>query len=191
VIRSRLPFLRLLGLGLLEGDLAAVRRIAAEQLDHGGGTLELPCGVGVFSDLFEGADYVGVDPDRRRIDCARACRPGIFLASRAHQIEVVEGRFSQVLAYRLLDDMTDGEARAVIGELARVTAPGGRLLLIGAAPVSGHALLARLAARLAGVTMPRDAGRISALLAPQFVVTSSQAFASGFVRRVSLVALRA
>ena len=182
--------MRLLGVGLLEGDLEATRDLVGRSLCPEGPTLDVPSRSGLLADLFAGHDYVGVDFDRADVDVARARRPGIYLHAPCERLDVPDGRFAQVLAFGLLDPLDDAKARRMVQEIARVTAPNGRLLAIGAAPVPARALAARLASRLSGLDGRRTTTAIESLLRPAFAVVESIAFRSGFVRRVVVSARR-
>lgn len=118
--------------GLLENDFKAIRATIRRELDLGPGrrTLDLGCGPGAFSDLFEKGDYVGVDLNARYIDHARRTRKGAFIVSDAKKVDLPAGRFDQVLIFGLLHHLPDDEARAVLSECRRLLVAGGHLLVI-------------------------------------------------------------
>jgi SAM-dependent methyltransferase len=117
---------------LLENDFKAIRALIRRELRLGAGlrSLDLGCGPGAFSDLFDGDDYVGVDLNPRYIEHAQRTRKGTFLAADARSIDLPDGRFDQVLIFGLLHHLSDEDARAVLGEARRLLVPGGRLLAI-------------------------------------------------------------
>lgn len=118
--------------GILENDFRAIRATIAREMDLGpaGRTLDLGCGPGAFSDLFEKGDYVGVDLNSRYIDHARRTRKGAFIVSDAKHVDLPDGRFNQVLIFGLLHHLPDGEVRGVLSECRRLLGPGGRVLVI-------------------------------------------------------------
>ena len=118
--------------GVLENDFKAIRSTIRRELDLGPGarTLDLGCGPGAFSDLFEAGDYVGVDLNAGYIDYARKARKGAFIVSDAKHVDLPDGRFNQVLIFGLLHHLPDEEVRAVLAEARRLLGPGGRLLVI-------------------------------------------------------------
>jgi SAM-dependent methyltransferase len=187
---KRLSFLSLLRIGLVEGDLTAIRERVERHLAREGPTLDIPCGPGLLADLFAGGDYVGADSRRADVDAAREKRPGIYICTPLDRIDVPDGRFAQVLALGLLDSLGADQARQTVREVARVTAQDGRLLAFGALPVPAGAIVARVASQLSGALMRRTAAETSALLAPYFAVVSCEPFRSGLVRRVTVVARR-
>jgi SAM-dependent methyltransferase len=117
---------------LLENDFKAIRTVIQRDLRLGQGlrSLDLGCGPGAFSDLFDGDDYVGVDLNRRYIEHAQRTRQGTFLVGDARRLELPDGRFDQVLIFGLLHHLPDDDVRAVLAEGRRLLAPGGRLLAI-------------------------------------------------------------
>ena len=118
--------------GILENDFKAIRSTICRELDLGPGarTLDLGCGPGAFSDLFEAGDYVGIDLNPGYIDHARRTRKGAFIVSDAKHVDLPDGRFSQVLIFGLLHHLPDEEARGVLAECRRLLGPGGRVLVI-------------------------------------------------------------
>ncbi len=135
---SSRPAVFLVVRAILTDDLAAIRaRVAREMVQPGRRTLDLGCGPGTFADLFQGEDYVGVDPNPRHIAYARRARPGAFLVDDLRRLPLPAQRFDQVLACGLLEGLADGSARAVVSEARRVLVPGGRLLVFAELPASG------------------------------------------------------
>jgi SAM-dependent methyltransferase len=118
--------------GILENDFRAIRATIRREMNLGPGarTLDLGCGPGAFSDLFEAGDYVGVDLNARYIDHARRTRKGAFIVSDAKHVDLPDGRFDQVLIFGLLHHLPDEEARGVLSECRRLLVAGGRVLVI-------------------------------------------------------------
>ena len=118
--------------GILENDFKAIRAIIRRELDVAPGvrTLDLGCGPGAFSDLFEAGDYVGVDMNARYIDHARKHRKGAFVVGDARKVDLPDARFDQILIFGLLHHLPDEDVRAVLSESRRMLAPGGRILAI-------------------------------------------------------------
>lgn len=117
---------------LLENDFKAIRAVIRRHLRTNGGasTLDLGCGPGEFSGMFEGGDYVGADLNSRYVEHARRTRKGSFLHADARRLELPAARFQQVLIFGLLHHLPDEDVRAVLAEACRVLAPGGRILVI-------------------------------------------------------------
>jgi ubiquinone/menaquinone biosynthesis C-methylase UbiE len=118
--------------GILENDFKAIRAVIRRELELGRGLrcLDLGCGPGAFSDLFEGDDYVGVDLNARYIEYANRARKGSFVVGDARKLELPDARFDQTLIFGLLHHLPDDGVRAVLRETRRLLVPGGRLLVI-------------------------------------------------------------
>jgi len=126
------PVLFIFFRSILENDFKAIRATIRKEMTLGKGlrSLDLGCGPGAFSDLFEGDDYVGADLHRGYIEWARKHRRGTFIVSDAKQVELPDQRFDQVLIFGMLHHLPDEEVRAVLREVRRLLVPGGRALLI-------------------------------------------------------------
>ena len=141
------PALFLFLRGVLENDFRAIRAIIARDLPgHGAArTLDLGCGPGAFSTLFDPEKYVGVDLNPRYLAHARQHFQGQFLVGDARRIEIADRAIDQVLVFGLLHHLDDAAVSAVRGEMRRVLRAGGRALVIEDIPaVSQLNLLGRL-----------------------------------------------
>ncbi|HJS59565.1 MAG TPA: class I SAM-dependent methyltransferase [Vicinamibacteria bacterium] len=126
------PVLFIFFRSLLENDFQEIRARIRRELVLGRGlrSLDLACGPGAFSDLFDGDDYVGLDLNRRYIDHARRHRKGTFVVGDARSVELPDARFDQILIFGLLHHLSDADVRAVLRECRRLLAPGGHALVI-------------------------------------------------------------
>jgi SAM-dependent methyltransferase len=115
-------------------ESAAVLR-AAGVLD-GARVLDVGCGTGRFTAAIQraGARVVGVDLDPGMLAVAAANHAGLWLVADAHRLPFATGAFDLTVALTLLE-FVDDPAR-VVAELARVTRPGGRLLVAALNPAS-------------------------------------------------------
>jgi len=126
------PVLFIFCRSVLENNFKAIRALIRSDLKLGQGqrTLDLGCGPGAFSDLFDGDDYVGLDLNPRYINYARHHRKGTFVVGDATKIDLPDRRFDQILIFGLLHHLPDDAVRAVLKEAKRVLVPGGRVLAI-------------------------------------------------------------
>ncbi len=126
------PVLFIFFRGLLENDFKAIRALIRKDLDLGPGrrTIDVGCGPGAFSSLFERGDYVGVDMNARYIAYAQKHCKGAFVAADAQHVGLPSGRFDQALIFGLLHHLSDEQVRGVLAECKRMLVPGGRILAI-------------------------------------------------------------
>jgi SAM-dependent methyltransferase len=105
--------------------IAASKARTAELLDGCGRVLDVGCGLG--NDVRAlGPGSVGVDPSRTMLREARR-RGGNFALAAGQQLPFREAAFGGVRADRVLQHVVDPEA--VAGELVRVVAAGGRVVV--------------------------------------------------------------
>ena len=91
--------------------------------------LDVGCGTGRFTARLEasGATVVGLDLDPAMLDIASARTRGRLILGDAHSIPVGDGTFDRTVAMTLCE-FTDDPV-TVFAELARVTRPGGRIVV--------------------------------------------------------------
>jgi SAM-dependent methyltransferase len=92
--------------------------------------LDVGCGEGRFSRLLaaRGAHVTGLDPTLDLVDRARTLDPtGEYVQGVAEDLPFQENAFDLVCCYVVLIDVPD--YRKAIAEMARVTRPGGRILV--------------------------------------------------------------
>jgi len=126
------PVLFIFFRGIVENNFKAIRGVIRRDLKLGQGlrSLDLGCGPGAFSDLFDGDEYVGVDMNARYIDYARRKCRGSFVVGDARRMDLPDSGFDQTLIFGLLHHLPDEDVCKVLGEVRRVMAPGGRALVI-------------------------------------------------------------
>ncbi len=90
--------------------------------------LDAGCGVGMYTEHFRqySANVTGVEIDLAVARQARGRMPGIVLAP-AEALPFRDGSFDVVFSHEVLEHVTDDHAAA--REMARVTTPGGRLII--------------------------------------------------------------
>ena len=95
-----------------------------------GSALDVGCGEGRFCRMLRarGIAATGIDPTAALLAEARRRDPdGDYRSGRAEALDLPDGAFDLVVSYLSLIDIAD--ARAGIGEMARVLRPGGTLLI--------------------------------------------------------------
>ncbi len=108
-----------------ERRLALVRQWA--RLD-GAAILDAGCGVGMYTEQFRrfSPHVTGVEVDPAVASQAAARLPGIVLAP-AEALPFADGSFDVVFSHEVIEHVTDDTAAAA--EMARVLAPGGRIVM--------------------------------------------------------------
>lgn len=107
------------------GGLASLR--------HEASVLDAACGPGDHACLFDPAGYVGIDTNAAYIERAErkyGSTGSRFEVADARTFDPPSTRFDLVFANSFLHHLDDEGARAALANLARLTAPGGRLLLM-------------------------------------------------------------
>lgn len=101
--------------------LAALGPLGGRQL------LEVGCGTGRFTAAFEqaGAEVTGIDNDPGMLALAARCTDAELLLTDAHTLPMSDDTFNIAVAITLLEFADDPQN--IIGELVRVTRPGGRI----------------------------------------------------------------
>jgi len=98
--------------------------------------LDVACGTGEFCGMGpEGdrVDYLGVDINPRYIEYARRRYRGArraFRVADATQLDLPDGSFDKVLFANAMHHLPDEQNRKILGHIARILKPGGRLVLI-------------------------------------------------------------
>lgn len=108
-------------------DPAMIRRLEGRRFMR---ALDVGCGEGRFCRLLKqrGIRAVGVDPTAPLLEEARRRDPeGDYRLGKAERLAFEDESFDLVVSYLTLIDIPD--FRAAIGEMARVLAPGGALLV--------------------------------------------------------------
>jgi SAM-dependent methyltransferase len=149
-----------------------IHRAVIERLDpqQGQRLLDLACGTGAVTELAAttGAEVVGVDIAPALIDQAkqRAAERGLDIDYRVGDAEALDFEDASFdLVTSTCGVMFAPDHKAIAGELARVTKPGGRIGLVNWTPESGLAKLFGVmrpfqpAPPPAGVASPFDFGR--------------------------------
>lgn len=101
-----------------------------------GSVLDLPCGTGIFSTLFEDWRYTGVDLDERYLAHAQRKFPSKrFLRMDALALQFPDASFDAVLVVGFLHHLTEQEVQQALREMHRVLKREGTCLLIEDCPV--------------------------------------------------------
>ena len=109
-----------------------VALIGRRRDETAGALLDAGCGPGLWTAFLgeDGRDVIGVDVSVAFLAVARERHPHLrFEAASIRELPFPDGAFGGVLAWYSLIHLPPDEVPAVLAELARVTAPGGRILI--------------------------------------------------------------
>jgi ubiquinone/menaquinone biosynthesis C-methylase UbiE len=168
--------------GVLEGNFRAIREIIRQELppENGRRVLDVACGPGAFSDLFNAEAYSGVDLNPNYIRYARRHYRGRFLEMDARSLDFPEATFDDALIFGLLHHLDDQDADAVLRSLARVLKPGGKVLIIEDIPTESRLnLVGHILHRIENGHFIRPADEYRRLLTRHFDIARERLFRSG------------
>lgn len=114
---------------LEDADVALIARWRDETP---GQLLDAGCGPGLWTAFLaeSGRDVIGADVSAEFLAAARAAHPGLrFEAASIRDLPYPDGDFGGILAWYSLIHAEPEELPGMLAELARVTAPGGRILI--------------------------------------------------------------
>jgi ubiquinone/menaquinone biosynthesis C-methylase UbiE len=176
------PGLFLFARGILEDNFKAIHRTIREQLSMKPGhkVLDVACGPGAFSVLFDPEGYFGVDINHRYIAYAKRHYRGSYQVMDVRHLDFDEDSFDEALVFGLLHHLNDEDAEAVIRGLSRVLKPGGRILVIEDIPTESKLnLIGRLLHWVENGHFIRPAEGYRSLLTPFLELKEEQIFRSG------------
>ena len=107
--------------------------------------LDIGCGPGTNARVFAGSDYVGIDINPEYISKASSRFPGRFVVGDVTDVNIFpDEQFDCVFANSLMHHLDDQSVRNLLGRMARLTAPGGKVhvldLVLPPHPSAGRVL---------------------------------------------------
>ena len=146
-----------------------------------GDVLDVPCGTGIFSDLFGDDGYIGADLDERLLRHARKKFPTKkFERADALDLPYDDERFDTVLVIGFLHHIELELVPKALDEVQRVLRPGGKFLLIEDHPTrDGWNVIGRLLQRLDDGGMIRTTATYLPLLEERFRVDEHRPMRAG------------
>lgn len=122
---------------ILELNFITQRRIIRRLLGPPAGkeVLDVGCGTGEFSPLFDAQRYHGIDISAAYIRHARRVHAGSFGVMDATHLAFSDAQFDFVLVMAILHHLSDQDVHAVLREVRRVAKRGGTILILEDAQV--------------------------------------------------------
>ncbi len=117
---------------ILEAGFRGEKRVLrSEGVLDSATVLDVGCGTGTLSAMFEPSSYVGVDLNCRYIERARTKHPRHrFLVMDGTDLTLPSGSFDVVIISGVIHHLTDEDSKSVLTEARRVLNPGtGRLIM--------------------------------------------------------------
>lgn len=179
---SNRPGLFLFCRGILENNFKAIHRIIGEWLPAGRGrrVLDIACGPGAFSRLYQPENYFGVDLNEQYIRYAKAHHKGSFEVMDARHLQFPSQSFDDALVFGLLHHLDDDDAAAVVTAIARVLRPDGRALIIEDIPTRSRLnVIGHLLHNIENGHHIRPPEQYHRLLDPRFRIVGEKTFRSG------------
>lgn len=128
---------------IIEADYISLKRVIRKEFSlvhenkniiSGERILDVPCGTGEFSMLFEPGGYFGLDISERYIDYAQKKYKRRFFCRDARQSGFDKNYFDKILIIGFFHHLDDSSVDSVLKEAKRILKPDGLLLLIEDAP---------------------------------------------------------
>ncbi|HXV60880.1 MAG TPA: class I SAM-dependent methyltransferase [Vicinamibacteria bacterium] len=179
---SNYPRLFLFCRGLFESNFIVIRSTIREHLGSSPErrVIDVACGPGAFSDLFDEGSYTGIDLNPNYVRYAREHYRGTFELQDARALDFPQGSFDDALVYGLLHHLDDVDVGRVANSLRRVVRPAGRILVIEDVPTESRLnLVGHLLHCVENGHYIRPAERYHALLEPHFRIEEERQFRSG------------
>jgi SAM-dependent methyltransferase len=153
---------------LAHADVARTRRV-----------LDIGCGPGTNAPVFAGRDYVGIDINPDYIRTASSKYPGRWVVGDVTNEAIFpDEQFDCVFANSLMHHLDDASVRKLLGRMARLTAPGGRVHVLDLV-LPAHASPGRVLARLDRGRFARPLEQWRALFAESLHEERFQPYAFG------------
>jgi len=124
---------------IIEFNFISINRTIKNELWKSGKyvkVLDIPCGTGEFSPLFEFNSYTGADISERYIEYAKKNYKKNFVCCNAINTGFVSEYFNQILVVGFFHHLNDSEIEAVLYEFKNILKNNGKLLVIEDAPTT-------------------------------------------------------
>lgn len=112
---------------ILENKFVVTKRLIRKELDCSKKTLDIGCGSGMFSELFD--DYVGIDISPKNINHARKKYKKELHVMDAIKLRFKSNAFDNVLVVGMFHHLDDPSFLKVVSEIKRILKRSGKALI--------------------------------------------------------------
>jgi len=125
---------------IVEHDFKNIRKIIREELiiKEQDNILDIGCGSGMFSRLFNRNSYIGIDISQKYIEYARKRYKRNFEVMDATNLRFSDSSLNNILIFGMLHHLSDEEVRKVLYEVKRVLNSNAKMLVIEDIPTISH-----------------------------------------------------
>jgi len=129
------PFVYILLQKLMRGNIfEKVIRKECNQ-NYNSYILDLACGVGLYADLFNSKNYMGVDLDEKYIQYAQNKYPNkVFKVMDVRHINIKDSIFDTIIAVGLIHHLSDDDAFQTLKGMKNVSKKNGQIIIIDMIP---------------------------------------------------------
>lgn len=119
-------------IGYSSGNIGAFKKVISEHLDcsKSSSTLDFGCGTGMFCDLFDQGNYLGVDVNRERIDFAIKKHKGYKFQTLKSMSDFSSCQFDNILCLGVFHHMDDQSINQIMLQFNKVLKREGKILAI-------------------------------------------------------------
>ena len=115
---------------ILEDNFVVPKKIITKELDKNKKTLDIGCGTGQFSTLFNPDHYHGIDISKKYITHAKDNLKGSFSVMDAQKIKFPDNTFDNILVVGLFHHLNDKIVDNILKEMKRVAKKKARILIM-------------------------------------------------------------
>lgn len=115
---------------ILENGFVVPKRIIMKELDKNKRTLDVGCGTGEHSILFNPKQYYGIDISKKYINSAKKKFKGNFFVMNAQHLKFPDKSFDSILIFGVIHHLSDKVCDNMLKEVKRVSKNKAKILVI-------------------------------------------------------------
>lgn len=156
---------------ILESNFKVLKRIIAKELDTDKKMLDIGCGTGEHSVLFNPEKYYGIDISKKYVDNAKKNFKLNFFVMDAQNIKFQNDTFDNILIFGVLHHLSDKVCDNVLKEAKRVAKDSAKILIVEDIPAkSKFNIIGRIVHYFDVGTNIRDTNSYRKLISKHFTI---------------------